>query len=77
MLHRPFNAKVPLRDDEPAHALSNRLARCNGVRSLQSFAGDQGLPATRSSTDARTRRSPFSPVLMPRRGRTHLPMRRL
>lgn len=47
MLHRPFNTKVSPRDGGPAHALSNTRARCNGVRPLQSFAGDQGLPATR------------------------------
>lgn len=50
MLHRPFNAKVSPWDSGPAHALSNTRSRCNGVRPLQSFAGDQGLPATRSST---------------------------
>lgn len=44
MLHRPFNASVPLWDDEPAYALAKRLARRNGVRSLQSFASDHGLP---------------------------------
>jgi hypothetical protein len=42
-LFRKLDARVPLWPDEPAYALAGRLARRNGVNSLVSFGGDQGL----------------------------------
>lgn len=39
-----LNASVPLWPDEPAYALASRLARRNGVNSLESFGGDHGIP---------------------------------